>query len=50
MCMESITYVKISVGAAGGIRPWVATKSPARLAPRRVRVLAASLLAPGVRS
>jgi hypothetical protein len=47
--LESIAYVKTSVGAAGGLRPWVATKSPARLAPRRLRVLAAGLLAPGVR-
>jgi hypothetical protein len=46
--MESITYVKTSVGAAGGLGPWVATKSPARLAPR-LRVLAAALLAPGAR-
>jgi hypothetical protein len=35
MCREAITYVKISVGAAGGFRPWIAAKSPARLTPAR---------------
>jgi hypothetical protein len=26
MCIESISYVRTSVGAAGGIQPWVTSK------------------------
>jgi len=49
MCMEAITYVKISVGAAGGFRPWIASKSPARPKPSLPAPLAAGAPAPGTR-
>jgi hypothetical protein len=45
MCMQCVTFAATSVGAAGGIRAWVAAKNPSWLTPRRLRILTAALLA-----
>jgi len=44
MCLQCMTYTATSVGAAGGIRAWVAAKNPSWLTPRRLRVLTVCLL------
>ena len=42
--MQCMTYAATSVGAAGGIRAWVAGRNPSWLTPRRLRMLTAALL------
>jgi len=42
--MQCMTYAMTSVGAAGGLRSWVASKNPSWLTPRRLRLLTATLL------
>jgi hypothetical protein len=44
MCMQCMTYAITSVGAAGGIRAWVASRSPSWMTPRRLRMITAALL------
>jgi hypothetical protein len=44
MCMQCMTYAMTSVGAAGGLRAWVASKNPSWSTPRRLRVVTAALL------
>jgi hypothetical protein len=44
MCMQCMTYAMTSVGAAGGLRSWVASHSPAWMTPRRLRLFTAALL------
>jgi hypothetical protein len=39
-----MTFAAPSVGAAGGIRAWVAARNPSWLTPRRLRILTAALL------
>ena len=41
MCMEAVNYARTSVGAAGGLRPWVAARSVAPLTQRLGLVSAA---------
>jgi hypothetical protein len=42
--MQCMTYAVTSVGAAGGLRAWVATKNPNWLTSRRLRLLTVALL------
>jgi hypothetical protein len=42
--MQCMTYAMTSVGAAGGLRSWVASKNPSWLTPKRLRMLTAALL------
>jgi hypothetical protein len=49
MCMQCMTYAMTSVGAAGGLRSWVASKNPCWVTPRRLRLLTVAVLASGVR-
>jgi hypothetical protein len=44
MCIQCMTYAVTSVGAAGGLRSWVAAKNPAWLTQRRLRLLTVALL------
>jgi hypothetical protein len=44
MCMQCMTVAATSVGAAGGLRAWVASKNPGWMTPRRLRLLTAALL------
>jgi hypothetical protein len=42
--MQCMMYAATSVGAAGGVRSWVAAKQPNWMTPRRLRILTAALL------
>ena len=42
--MQCMTYATTSVGAAGGLRSWVAAKSPTWMTLRRLRFVTAALL------
>ena len=42
--MQCMTYAMTSVGAAGGLRSWVAARSPSWMTPGRLRMLTATLL------
>jgi hypothetical protein len=42
--MQCMSYAMTSVGAAGGLRSWVASKNPSWMTPRRLRLLTAALL------
>jgi hypothetical protein len=42
--MQCMTYAMTSVGAAGGIRSWVASRRPDWMTPRRLRIVTAALL------
>ena len=44
MCLQCMTYAMTSVGAAGGIRSWVAARQPSWMTPRRLRIVTAGLL------
>jgi hypothetical protein len=44
MCLQCVTYAAASVGAAGGLRAWVAARRPAWITPQRLRILTAGLL------
>jgi hypothetical protein len=44
MCLQCATYAAVSVGAAGGLRAWVAARRPSWVTPRRLRILTAALL------
>lgn len=44
MCMQCMRYAATSVGAAGGIRAWVASRRPDWITPPRLRILTAVLL------
>ena len=44
MCLQCVTYAAASVGAAGGLRAWVAARQPSWITPRRLRILTAALL------
>ena len=44
MCLQCMTYAAASVGAAGGLRAWVAARQPSWVTPRRLRILTAILL------
>jgi hypothetical protein len=48
MCLQCATYAAASVGAAGGLRAWVASRQPSWMTPRRLRILTAALLAAAV--
>jgi hypothetical protein len=42
--MQCMTYAVTSVGAAGGLRAWVAARNPSWLTPRMLRILTVALL------
>jgi hypothetical protein len=44
MCVQCIGTAAATVGAASGIRAWLALRSPAWLTARRMRALTAGLL------
>jgi hypothetical protein len=44
MCMQCVTVAATSVGAAGGLRAWVAARRPSWVTPQRLRILTAVLL------
>jgi hypothetical protein len=39
-----MTYAVTSVGAAGGLRSWLAARNPSWLTPRMLRIFTAALL------
>jgi hypothetical protein len=44
MCMQCMSVAVTSVGAAGGLRSWIASRNPGWMTPRRLRMLTAALL------
>jgi hypothetical protein len=44
MCLQCMSVAMTSVGAAGGLRSWIASKNPIWLTPRRLRLITAALL------
>jgi hypothetical protein len=44
MCLQCMSVAVTSVGAAGGLRSWIASRNPSWLTPRRLRLLTAALL------
>jgi hypothetical protein len=48
MCMQCVGYAATAVGAAGGLRAWLAARQPAWLTARTMRVVTAALLTLGV--
>jgi hypothetical protein len=48
MCAQCMGAAAAMVGSAGGLRAWLAIRSPAWLTPRRMRVITAALLSGAV--
>ncbi len=48
MCAQCMTTAAVAVGAAGGIRAWLAARAPAWLTPGRLRALTIGLLSAAV--
>jgi hypothetical protein len=46
--MQCMSYAMTAVGAAGGLRSWVASHSPSWMTPRRMRLFTAALLSVAV--
>jgi hypothetical protein len=44
MCMQCVGYAATAVGAAGGLRSWLAARQPAWLTARTLRLATAALL------